>query len=389
MNRTYTVGETLDFAGLVITATYSDASSGTVTGYSTVPSNGATLNTAGTQIVTISYTEDGVTKTTSLTVTVNNVQQPPEPTTYGAALTGALAYLRTTVNAPSFGSVGGEWAILALARGGYTNTDFYDAYYSGILAEIADKPAKLDTAKSTENARLILALTALGIDATSVGGKDLIAPLSDMVWLKTQGINGPIFALLALDSKPYTASGTLRPDLVDYIISQEANGGAGWSLSGKMATAEVDMTAMALQALAPYRSQAAVSAAITRAVSWLDSQTIDDAEGYAQIIVALSALEIDTKSYVDALLTYYNAATGGFFRSGSVDIMTGEQAAYALVAYDRYKTGGNALYDMSDAVKLVTDNVAPAVADKTALNAKIVEAEALSSSGYTSASWNV
>ena len=384
--RTYTVGDTLDLSGLTVTATYSDSSSSAVTGYSTSPSNGATLSTAGTQTVTISYIEDGVTRTTSFTITVNNVVQPPEPTTYQAALTGALGYLRTTVNAPNFGSVGGEWLILSLARGGYTNTDFYDAYYSRILEEIAGKPAKLDTAKSTENSRLILALTALGIDAASVGGKDLVAPLSDMDWLKRQGINGPIFALIALDSKPYAVSGALRQDLVDYIISQEVGGG-GWALSGT-ARAEVDMTAMALQALASYKSQPAVSAAISRAVSWLKSQTINDAEGWAQIIVALSALEIDAQLYVDALLTYRDAASGGFIRSGMVDLMSSEQAAYALIAYDRYKTSGNALYDMSDAVKLVSDSVAPTVADKTELNAKIAEAEALNSGSYTSASWS-
>ena len=148
------------------------------------------------------------------------------------------------------------------------------------------------------------------------------------------------------------------------------------------------MTAMAIQALAPYESQPEVSAAITRAVPWLSTQNIADAEGNAQVIVALSALGIDAQAYVNALLTFYDEASGGFIREGMVDLMATEQAAYALVAYDRYKTNRNSLYDMSDAVKLVSGNVTPAEADKTALVAEIARAESLRAGDYTSASWS-
>ncbi|MCL1874040.1 MAG: bacterial Ig-like domain-containing protein [Clostridiales bacterium] len=69
----YFVGETLDLAGLVVTATYNDTSAKAVTGYTTTPAAGSALNTAGTQTVTVSYTEGVVTRTTSFTVTVNDV----------------------------------------------------------------------------------------------------------------------------------------------------------------------------------------------------------------------------------------------------------------------------------------------------------------------------
>ena len=302
---------------------------------------------------------------------------------YAAALNAALNYLKTTVNAPNFGSIGGEWAVIALARGGYANTAYYDGYYGRILTETANKPEKLDQTKSTENARLALALTAIGVDASR-----LTAPYEgDMAWITAQGINGPIFALIALDSKPYQASEALKQDLIKYILDREISGG-GWSLDN---SANVDITAMAIQALAPYMSKSNVNAAVNRALAWLYAQKVADAEGNAQIIVALSALGIDAAAYVDALLTYYDydLANGSFMRDGRNNLMATEQAAYALVAYDRYKTNKNSLYDMGDAAKLITDNVAPALADKTALNAEIARAEAFSEGGYTAASWSV
>jgi len=69
--KTYTVGETLDLTDLVVTATYSDTTTKGVTGYTTAPASGSTLDTAGTISITINYTEGGVTKTTSFEVQVN------------------------------------------------------------------------------------------------------------------------------------------------------------------------------------------------------------------------------------------------------------------------------------------------------------------------------
>ncbi len=78
----YTVGEVLDLTGLVVTATYSDGSSGVVTEYSTLPASGSTLDTAGTLTITVSYTEGDVTKTTTFDVLVN--EAPTEPETESA-----------------------------------------------------------------------------------------------------------------------------------------------------------------------------------------------------------------------------------------------------------------------------------------------------------------
>lgn len=49
----------------------------------------------------------------------------------------------------------------------------------------------------------MLALTAIGKDPASVAGFNLLKPLADFEQVTKQGINGTIFALLALDSGNY------------------------------------------------------------------------------------------------------------------------------------------------------------------------------------------
>ncbi len=70
---TFTVGDTFSFDGIV-TATYSDSSTDDVTDSTTF--SGYNMSTAGTQEVTASYTEGGVTKTAKYNITVNQQQQP-------------------------------------------------------------------------------------------------------------------------------------------------------------------------------------------------------------------------------------------------------------------------------------------------------------------------
>lgn len=65
---TYEYGDTLATAGMVVTASYSDSQTKTVTSYSCSPT---TFSTVGNQVVTVSYTENGVTQTATFNVTVN------------------------------------------------------------------------------------------------------------------------------------------------------------------------------------------------------------------------------------------------------------------------------------------------------------------------------
>lgn len=70
-NRTsYFSGEQFSAAGMVVTAYYTDGSSGAVTGYTYSPAGALA---AGNTTITVSYTEGGVTKTTTQAITVTTI----------------------------------------------------------------------------------------------------------------------------------------------------------------------------------------------------------------------------------------------------------------------------------------------------------------------------
>ena len=64
----YEYGDTLQIAGMVVQATYSDGTQNNISGYQHSPS---ALNTVGQQTITVTYSENGVTQTTTFNVTVN------------------------------------------------------------------------------------------------------------------------------------------------------------------------------------------------------------------------------------------------------------------------------------------------------------------------------
>lgn len=265
---------------------------------------------------------------------------------------------------------GSEWLVIALARSG---RDVPDSYYDSVVKAVQSAKGQLSDKKSTEYARTILALTAIGKDPTDVGGYDLLARLADMDDVTYQGINGAIFALLALDSGKYDVpaaaeGGTqvTRDGLVAYILAQQLSDG-GWALSGT--SADPDVTAMALQALAPYRTgDETVDAAVDKGVQLLSDMQLSDggysswgtlnSESCAQVLIALATLGIDPVSdsrfvkngltVLDALLAY--AVSGGFRHTvdGEADAIATEQALCALTAYARLLDGKTALYDMTD-----------------------------------------
>ena len=291
-------------------------------------------------------------------------------------LEDTFSKLSQKVSEPVFGTTGGEWTVLALARGNYFNkdSDYFKGYYDRIVDTVNETAPKyngaLHSKKYTENSRLIMALSSIGKNAHSVGDWDIIAPLEDFNNVVWQGINGPIFALIALDTQNYqTSDSTIRQQYIDYILTKEIEGG-GWALNG--GSADPDITAMALQALANYTDDEKVAAAVERGINTLSSIQKDNggyaswgsinSESIAQVITACTALGINPAnderfiknghSAVDALLEFYDKDSTDFtFRhtmDGEGNAMATDQAAYALVAYQRFVNGKNSLYDMTD-----------------------------------------
>lgn len=306
--------------------------------------------------------------------------------------TAALMY--KTIPEPVVASIGGEWTVLSLARSGIkVPKKYYEDYYKRVEKTVKDAKGILHRMKFTEYSRVILALTAINKDVTDVGGYNLLSYLSDFDNVKKQGINGPIFALIAFDAGNYdipidkkASVQTTRQGIIDFILDKEIHKGTskagGWALSGT--DPDPDITFMAIQSLANYRDQKEVKEAVDRALKIMSKKQLstggynswgtENCESTAQAIVALTALgiDIDTDSrfiktdkkgnkntLMDGMMQFY-CKGGGFAHvnegydggggSGTgLNAMATDQGMYALDAYYRYINGKNKLYDMTDA----------------------------------------
>lgn len=316
---------------------------------------------------------------------------PTDPTVPGTevpgfdeAYAGAKAYIQSAVSAPVVSYLFGEWAVLGQARAKVPLSEAYiAAYYEKVVAYVrknmgADgvlRDPESHNPVITDNERIALALTAIGKDPANVGGKNLLAALQDKDIMKVTDtsntdINGLVMGLLALNSRNYTSDTSW---LVQAVLAQQNEDGS-WSASADTKPAsDVDMTAMALQALAPYYKDGGnetVNHAVNKALQWLSDKYkgtgYTSAESCAQVVIALSALNLDantdarftktvegkTLSVLGNLLQYRVAENGGFkhqFADKAVNEMATEQALCAMAAYARFTEKANALYDMTDA----------------------------------------
>ena len=220
------------------------------------------------------------------------------------------------------------------------------------------------------------ALRPLGGDPTAFGTKpdgtaiDLVAE-GTYNWqgddLGGQGINGWLFALLTVDAVGAEVPADARysrQDMIDAIVSVQLPDG-GFALGGS--AMDVDITAMALQALAPYREQ--YPEVIDAALSALSAAQLPDggyeswgaqsSESCAQVILALCALDVDPETderfqkgegnVADALLAF-RLSDGGFAHEldGQLDAMACEQAMQALTAMALRQQGEGRFFDLAD-----------------------------------------
>ncbi len=301
-------------------------------------------------------------------------------------------YILSVDSHPDYSST---WNVLGLIRSGRkVSSDYINEYYNNTVNYLEDNDWKITRNKFSDYSRLILGMTVIGKDAQDINGHNLFSYLSDFSKVKLQGFNGPIWALIALNSHPdYSIpvnldakEQTTEEGLIQYLVSRETSKG-GWTLFGD--TPDTDITGMTIQALAPYYGKRDdVTNAVDRALSWLSSAqnkdggystlngstTIETSESDDQVIVALCALGIDPgqdsrfikdngKWVMSRLFEYYipagtnkagfmhtfpGAGDDGGGASGTLNGMATEQGMYATAAYKRLLTGKTALYDMSD-----------------------------------------
>ncbi len=309
-----------------------------------------------------------------------------------------------------------DWMALAMGRFGYFDDgDYYfliddGTGYEDYLAAMKTYMEKtyaankgiLHSAKATEWHRAVVAIAALCGDPTDFGrynGKpiDLIADGSYNNALKagpgTQGINGWIWGLISMDTGMYEVPADAkytRERFITEILKMQLTDGVngneygGWVLGGYGSRSDVDISAMTIQALAPYYNddtvytytnenskkevsktvRQCVDEALDRLGSMLNSNAgfsswnTNNVESISQVVVALCSLGIDPakdgrfitsdgKTLLDGMLLF-NLSDGGFCHvlNSGWNSMANDQATYALVSYWRLENGMRALYDM-------------------------------------------
>ncbi len=347
--------------------------------------------------ITLAYTD----KLTALKDALANLGYA-WPADYEKAMAKVLTYLQTNVQNPAYGNTDGEWAVLALARGGINNDAWYNTYLTNIKDIVKTNDGTFDKDHFATYSRVILALTALGKDASTfdTGAKtyDLVTPLltqdGDNYTVTFQNNTDQALTLLALDSANYMPNSgkAVRAAIIDALYADQLSGG-GWAESG--GDFDLATNAQVLEALAPcYQDQAKfmalgsvttyteLQAMVDQALAAIKSQTSNhygNAEVCGQVVAVLSTLGIDADSddyqALTALMIYYDKATGAFGSedTGIITKTATEQGVLALIAYDRFTDSKNVLFDMTDKFTATPDPVE----DELAANAVIARINAL------------
>ena len=276
---------------------------------------------------------------------------------------------------------GSEWELLNYARSDSVIPEEIRISYMDSLRKVLDQTGetKLSNTRSTTNSLVVMALTSIGADPRDFYGYDLLSPLSDYDYVMRQGLNGAVYALLALDSHNYdfaadpddSDNSVTRKKLISAILDEQQQDG-GWTIdtwSENKTGSDADMTAMALQALAPYYNKDdTVTEAINKALYFLmlnqdengmfSSYGSPDCESCAQTVVALCALDwiydsrfcLNCNDPYKALNIFYVNGTGKFshYPEGEVNELSTVQGYQGVVAMWRYENSMTSYFDMSD-----------------------------------------
>lgn len=263
-----------------------------------------------------------------------------------------------------------DWLAIGISRFGFEED--YEAYLTALSQRAKDLS---DTDNATEWQRCAITASAMGGDPADLEGIDLVKGgvygRGENNSVGKQGLNGWIFALLTLDTMGYkTPEGAEfdRERILDEIVSSQNTDG-GFSLS--KGESDIDITAMALQAIAPYYndfSRDDVRKSADKAVEYLSgkqdsSGTFGSAEADSQVTIALCSLGIDPEAdsrfvknsdLLTSLLSYQNS-DGGFSheKGGDSDELATGQALCALAAQKRSRLTMRRIYDMREELSVL------------------------------------
>lgn len=271
-----------------------------------------------------------------------------------------------------------NWTVLAAFISG--EEEDYPLYLSMLKKDcekMYSEESKLLHTRATEWHRRIMLISALGGDPTDFGKKSdgsKIDLLNDGVFdfvggdVGKQGVNGYIYALISVDCADYSVpenSVNTRESLVSAILEKQESDGGFSLIPG---SSDVDLTAMAITALAKYKDDDKVNSAIKKGIDYIVSaqdktgrfcyHDIDSSESCSQVIIALCSVGIDPRTYEDLMkngnsiydtLLSYITKDGGFsssLPSKESNALSTEQAMLALIAVERFENGKR-LYDFT------------------------------------------
>ena len=310
---------------------------------------------------------------------LDNIDQLVSDTSAGlSALGGKTGTLMSKEEDFPAGTSVCDWTAIALALSG--SQENYPRYLQNLQKYVEtnyEKNGGLDHIKSTPYHRIALTALALGSNPREFGTKSDGTPI-DLVADGTyafagnsigdQGLNGWIYALITLDAENTQISGDVkftREDMIHAIISaQEPDGGFGL-IKGK---SDVDITAMALQALAPYAQKYPL--AVDNALAYLSGEMNEDclysaygtenAESSAQVILALCALGIQPETdmrfcrgentLLSGLKRFHKEDNtfGHTQEDAKGDFLATAQALLALTALQKLYSGNGRIFDFTD-----------------------------------------
>ena len=261
-------------------------------------------------------------------------------------------------------SFGSEWVMLARLRAlkgneGWTRKSADISHYlTSVKAAMKSKKLSKD-AKINDIERVIMTLTALGYDASNFNGQNLTAWLYQNQKWDNYSPNLMIWSLIALDSGNYTAAKGYREGLIAQLVKYQHTSTGGFFFSTAWPADDVDMTAMAMIALAPYKNSNAKAKKMYNAGWKFIQSKADDQYNYggdsydpcstnAYVVIAKCATGQtggDLDATVAWMLKYY-LGKKGFNLNGEYNGMSTYQGLLAMDAYQRASAGATKLFDV-------------------------------------------
>ena len=273
------------------------------------------------------------------------------------AITGAISYLDQELQAPSYTGML-EWSML-----GYFGVGRDVGQLSAIREAQIHQGILLDANKSTDYQRTVLGALAAGENPDGYGGKQL---LQNIMAAQTPAgkfadtingsgemlVNAHVWGIIAL----YAAGESIpRADLALQWLIAHQNADGGFSIDVRLEESDVDMTSMAVLALACLEQDSS-STVVQKALAFLRTEQLADgsfgtwgtptAESCAQVVQALTMLGMEptaeewTKGGGNAVtgLLQFRLADGSF--SHGLERLPNDMAtAQALVALGDFQAG--------------------------------------------------